>query len=89
MSVETCESCGMPMATAEDHSPDHPDSRWCRYCAPDGTLEPFEERFERLVQWSIRKDGLNRPAAEEATREYMRGMPAWRHHPALAEGVDR
>jgi hypothetical protein len=75
----------MPMETAEDHAPGHRDSAWCRYCTgPDGGLQPFEERFERMVQWSMRRDGLARPAAEEATREYMRGMPAWRDHPALA-----
>jgi hypothetical protein len=41
----------------------------------------FEERFERMVQWSVRKDGLDRPAAEEATRAYVRTMPLWRDRP--------
>jgi hypothetical protein len=36
-----------------------------------------------MVQWSMRRDHLDRPAAESATREYMRGMPAWRDHPKL------
>ncbi|MEN3357547.1 MAG: hypothetical protein V7637_1529, partial [Mycobacteriales bacterium] len=78
MTASTCESCGMPMPTAEDHAPGHPDGVLCRHCAPDGTLEPFTERFERMVQWSMRRSGLDRPAAESAAREYMRGMPAWR-----------
>ncbi|MEN3356390.1 MAG: hypothetical protein V7637_372 [Mycobacteriales bacterium] len=84
MTASTCESCGMPLRTAGDHAPGHPEGALCRHCAPDGTLEPFEERFERMVQWSMRQDGLDRPAAEVATRDYMRGMPAWRDHPALA-----
>jgi Putative zinc ribbon domain len=83
VTATTCESCGMPMRTEADHAPGHPDGGWCRYCAPDGALQPFEERFERMVQWSMRQDGLDRPAAEIATREYLRGMPAWRDHPAL------
>ena len=84
MTTETCESCGMPMPTAEDHAPGHPGSAWCRYCsAEDGSLQPFEERFERMTQWAVRKDGLDRVAAEAKTREYMRTMPAWRDHPAL------
>jgi len=81
----TCESCGMPMRTAEDHAPGHADGAICAYCAPDGTLQPFEERFERMVQWSMRQDGKARPDAEAATRDYMRGMPAWRDHPALQQ----
>lgn len=86
MTTESCESCGMPMQTAEDHAPGHPGSTWCRLCSTeDGSLQPFEERFERMTQWAVRKDGLDRPAAEAKTREYMRGMPAWRDHPALQE----
>lgn len=83
MTAMTCHSCGMPMSTAEDRASGRPDGVLCKYCAPDGTLAPFEERFERMVQWSMRQDGLERAAAEAATREYMRGMPAWRDHPAL------
>jgi Putative zinc ribbon domain len=84
MPTSTCDSCGMPMAAAADHAPGHPDGTICRYCAPDGELQPFEERFERMVQWQMRKDGMDRPAAETATRAYMGTMPAWRGHPGLA-----
>ena len=84
MSATTCESCGMPMATAGDHAPGHPDSRHCRFCSDEaGALQAFDERFERMVQWSMRQDGLERGAAEEATRSYMRTMPLWRDHPRL------
>ncbi len=80
----TCESCGMPMAGPPDHAPGHPESGWCRFCSePDGSLQPFEERFDRMVQWSMRHDGLDRAAAERSTRDHMRTMPAWRDHPAL------
>ena len=72
------------MPTAEDHAPGHPGSAWCRHCSTeDGALQPFEERFERMIQWAVRKDGLDRETAEAKTREYMRTMPAWRDHPAL------
>jgi hypothetical protein len=40
-----------------------------------------------MTQWAMRKDGLGRAAAELRTRAYMRSMPAWRDHPALA-GAD-
>ena len=83
----TCESCGMPMQTAADHAPGHPDSAYCAYCSnPDGSLQAFEERFERMVQWEVRQNGTDRATAEAATRAYMRTMPAWRDQPALREG---
>lgn len=72
-----CESCGMPIEAAA--------TRWCEHCTrPDGTLQDFDERFERMVQWQTQTTGQPRAEAEEATRAYMRGMPAWRDHPKLA-----
>ncbi|QFY06202.1 hypothetical protein GBF35_05500 [Nonomuraea phyllanthi] len=80
-----CESCGMPMEGPGDHAPRHPDSTWCRLCSrPDGTLQDFDERFERMVQWQTQRAGQSRAEAEEATRAHMRSMPAWRDHPGLA-----
>jgi hypothetical protein len=38
-----------------------------------------------MTQWAIRKDGLDREAAQAKTRDYMRTLPAWRDHPALQE----
>lgn len=81
-----CESCGMPMATADDHAPGHPDSAYCRLCSdPEGNLQDFDERFERMVQWQMRQRGQSRAEAEPATRAYMRSIPVWRDHPRLAD----
>ncbi len=72
---ERCQSCGMPIEMGP----------YCPHCVDErGQLQPFEERFERMVQWSQRKQGLSRAEAEERTREYMRTMPAWKGHPRLA-----
>jgi hypothetical protein len=77
----------MPLHEAADHAGGHPESPYCKHCGTaEGGLQPFEERFERLTQWAMTKDGLDRPTAEVRTREYMRAMPAWRDHPALREG---
>jgi hypothetical protein len=82
--VTTCESCGMPLGSAADHAGSDETSPYCAYCVtPSGELQPFEERFERVIQWGVRKEGLERAAAEVRAREYMRSMPAWRDHPAL------
>ena len=86
MSTQTCESCGMPMAGPDDHAPGHPDSAYCHHCSDAaGDLQGFEERFERMVQWQMRR-GQSRAEAEPATRAYMRTMPLWKDHPRLQEG---
>jgi len=58
---------------------------YCHYCVDDkGQLQPFAERFERMVQWVYkRKPNTPREEAERQTREYMRTMPAWKDHPEL------
>ena len=80
VSTETCLSCGMPLTRESRRD----STDYCLYCTDDsGALHPFEERFERMTQWAMRKDGLDRKDAEARTLEYMRGMPAWRDHPKL------
>ena len=78
--LEKCLSCGMPLTQETRRG----STDYCRYCTDDsGALQPFDERFERMTQWAMRKDGLDRDQAEARTREYMREMPAWRDHPKL------
>jgi len=80
-----CESCSMPMNAPGDHALGDESSPYCRYCTDDtGHLQAFAERFERMVQWAIRKDGVDRDEAEARTKDFMRSMPAWRGHPELA-----
>jgi Putative zinc ribbon domain len=77
---EECLSCGMPLTQESRRA----STDYCLFCTDDsGALHPFEERFERMTQWAMRKDGLDRGEAEARTREYMRQMPAWRDHPKL------
>jgi hypothetical protein len=74
----SCESCGMPLAGAEDHALSNPAIPYCGYCAPEGTLPPAEERLERFTQWTMRQEGLEYGLAREKARAYMRTMPAWK-----------
>jgi hypothetical protein len=79
-SADHCLSCGMPLTQETRRGT----GDYCLYCTDEsGALQPFEERFERMTQWAMRKDGLARSEAEARTREYMRGMPAWRDNPKL------
>lgn len=70
-----CESCGMPIETG----------RYCRYCADEtGVLQPFEERFERMVTWQARRSpDSTRAELEASTLAYLATMPAWRDHPRV------
>ncbi len=72
-----CHSCGMQIATQP----------YCDHCTDEqGKLRPFEEMFERMVQWALGQNpALSREDAEAQTREYMRGKPAWADHPGLVE----
>jgi hypothetical protein len=61
---------------------------YCHYCTDEtGQLQPFEERFERMVQWMMReKPDLPLAQAERETLTYMARMPAWRDHPKVKAG---
>jgi hypothetical protein len=75
MSNHACESCGMPIEAGP----------YCNYCVDEGgKLQPFEERFERMVQWQSRREpGASRADLEKKTLAYMAGMPAWKDHPRV------
>ena len=61
------------------------DGTYCEYCTDQGgQLQPFEERFERMVQWTMKQGASGtREQAESDTLAYMATMPAWRNDPAL------
>ena len=71
----TCDSCSMPIETGQ----------YCQYCVNEqGELQPFEERFERMVSWQARRSPeKNREALEAETLAYMAKMPAWKDHPKV------
>jgi hypothetical protein len=58
---------------------------YCTRCVgADGKLQPFEERFERMVQWAMRESpAASRGEAEARTLAYMAKMPAWKDHPRV------
>ena len=50
----------------------------------EGNLQPFDERFERMVGWQARRHPEQSHAeVEAATLAYMATMPAWRDHPKV------
>jgi hypothetical protein len=73
--THACESCSMPIESG----------KYCQYCVTStGELQPFDERFEKMVGWQMRqKPGLSRGAAEQDTLAFMAKMPAWKNHPRV------
>jgi hypothetical protein len=59
---------------------------YCQYCVTNtGELQPFDERFEKMVSFQMRqKPGLSRELAERDTLAFMAKMPAWKHHPRVS-----
>lgn len=75
-----CQSCGMPIE----------DGSYCEHCVDEhGSLQTFDERFERMVQFYLAQHRANtRAQAECDVRAYMATMPAWRDHPRLRGASD-
>jgi C4-type Zn-finger protein len=71
----SCESCGMPIESGH----------YCGYCTDaEGNLQPFEERFDRMVAWQARRESqASREELEAKTLAYLATMPAWRDHPRV------
>ena len=70
-----CESCSMPIETG----------RYCVHCTdPAGNLQPFDERFERMIAWQqTLTPEASRTALERATLAFMATLPAWKDHPCV------
>lgn len=79
MTQAQCQSCAMPIETGI----------YCQYCSDEkGQLQPFDERFARMVQWTLRQHpGTSQADAEKQTLAYMSRMPAWRDHPQVKAGL--
>jgi hypothetical protein len=68
----------MPLAGAEAHALADPTIPYCSHCAPEGKLQPADERLERFTQWMMGQESLDYAAAREKARAYLKTMPAWK-----------
>src|SRR3989442_3568735 len=74
-----CESCGMPMATNEEHGAQNPNNPYCIHCTDmKGKLLPFERKFEDMVKSAMDTRWMNREQAEKYVLSQMAELPAWR-----------
>ncbi len=75
-----CQSCGRPMGSDSDRGGGRPDNPYCRGCTDkSGNLLSYETVKKGLVEREfIGRNGMERPAAEEAAGRAMSVQPAWR-----------
>jgi uncharacterized glyoxalase superfamily protein PhnB len=74
VSMESCQSCGMPLADAE------PGQMYCQYCTDEeGNLKSYEEVFEGTVAgYFMGMQKMQRKPAEAAAKKHLASMPAWK-----------
>ena len=72
--LASCQSCGMPLADAQ------PGQMYCTYCTDEhGQLRPWEVVLEgTTVGYFMHMQKLPRDKAEQAAREHLAKMPAWK-----------
>jgi len=76
---KACESCGMPMKTAEEHGGGDINKSYCKYCTgAEGKLKSREEVREGMIQFYVKSQGKPREEAEKSVGANMRKMPAWK-----------
>jgi hypothetical protein len=74
-----CESCGMPMKSAEDFGGGRPDNLYCVYCTDEaGNLKPYEEVLENMKGFAIKTMGISGHEALQMAKEGMSKLPAWK-----------
>jgi uncharacterized glyoxalase superfamily protein PhnB len=79
--LANCQSCGMPMRSAEEYGGGNTENAYCVHCChPDGSLKSYDEVFEGMVGFMMGTRNMDRESAENATREYLATMPAWSGH---------
>ena len=73
ITMESCQSCGMPLTEAE------PGQMYCAHCTNEkGELRPYEQIFEGTVTgYFMQMQKMDRPSAETAAKEHLAKMPAW------------
>ena len=73
-----CESCGMPMETAEDHGGGDISSKYCKHCAPGGNLMSREEIRECWIRYTLEAEDISKEEAKRKVEAEMAKMPAWK-----------
>jgi hypothetical protein len=74
--VKYCQSCSMPLDTAEARGPS---KAYCKYCTDEeGNLKSREEVKRGIVMWlKSWQEGITDKQALKRAEHFMQAMPAW------------
>ena len=78
-----CQSCGMPMETAEmfGKNKDGSENRdYCVYCYPNGAFNKPNETFDEMVETCIpfmMKEGFTETNARDYLNTNLKGLKRW------------
>ncbi|MBN2479364.1 MAG: hypothetical protein JXA94_03970 [Parachlamydiales bacterium] len=76
--MKICESCSFPMNKIEDFGGKNFDSKYCKYCAPDGKLRSKQDVRNGWIKVTMMKEKLSEEEAAKKVDEKMKKMPAWK-----------
>jgi len=78
-----CESCGMPMRSAEDFGGGRIDNAYCVHCTDEaGELKPYEVVLAGMQHFAAQSTGVSEAEALRMAKEGMAKLPAWRDYSA-------
>ncbi|KZX10662.1 zinc ribbon domain-containing protein [Methanobrevibacter filiformis] len=77
--MKTCIACGMPMKKLSDYPKNNEDLDYCIHCAKeDGSIQSFDEIKEKLTNFIIKSQNLNKEDASKIVENQMKKLPAWK-----------
>jgi hypothetical protein len=75
-----CESCGMPMRSAEDHGGGRADNPYCMHCTDEaGNLKSYAEALAGMTAFARQMMGVSEEEALKFAKEGMAKLPAWKN----------
>lgn len=76
---ESCNSCGMPLESAEDFALGDTSSSYCKYCVDkQGELLPYDTILKNNASYYKESQGLTDQAASKMAEALLLSMPAWK-----------
>ena len=75
---KSCQSCGYPLAIAEECALGKLDSLYCVWCADEtGKLLPYDQVLFKLQEFFATSQGFHPEAAKKISNQLLSKQPAW------------
>ena len=82
--TNVCIACGRHMLNSNQHAMGDMEKPYCVFCArPDGSMHSYEETLDRMTDYYLHTEPVDRYAATEMAKERLAALPAWSKEVAL------